>query len=41
LPPDQVERVEKVRDWSNILPAAPPTEGYDRWIRAWQEVKRS
>jgi len=41
LPPDQVKRVEVVKDWSNILPAAPPAEGYDKWIRAWQEVKRS
>ena len=41
LPPDQVKRLETVKDWSNILPAAPPTEGYDKWIRAWQEVKRS
>ena len=41
LPPDQVKRVEVVKDWTNILPAAPPAEGYDKWIRAWQEVKRS
>ena len=40
LPPDQVERVSVVKDWGNILPAAPPAEGYDKWIRAWQEVKR-
>jgi len=41
LSPDQVERVEVVKDWSNILPAAPPVVGYDKWIRAWQKVKRS
>ena len=35
------KRVEVVKDWTNILPAAPPAEGYDQWIRAWQEVKRS
>jgi spermidine/putrescine transport system substrate-binding protein len=40
LPPDQVKRVEVVKDWKNILPAAPPVEGYDKWIRVWQEVKR-
>jgi spermidine/putrescine transport system substrate-binding protein len=40
LPPDQVKRVGVVKDWTNILPAAPPTEGYDKWIRVWQEVKR-
>jgi spermidine/putrescine transport system substrate-binding protein len=28
-------------DLGNAIPAAPPTEGYDKWIRAWQEVKRS
>ncbi len=27
-------------DLGNAIPAAPPTEGYDKWIRAWQEVKR-
>jgi spermidine/putrescine transport system substrate-binding protein len=41
LPPDVRKRVEVVKDWNNILPAAPPVEGYDQWIRAWQEVKRS
>lgn len=40
LPPDQVKRVEVVKDWANILPAAPPTQGYDKWIRVWEEVKR-
>jgi len=40
LPPDQVKRVSVVKDWGNIVPAAPPAEGYDKWIRAWQEVKR-
>ena len=29
------------KDLGNAIPAAPPTEGYDKWIRAWQEVKRS
>jgi spermidine/putrescine-binding protein len=28
-------------NFGNVLPAAPPPEGYDKWIRAWQEVKRS
>jgi spermidine/putrescine-binding protein len=41
LPPDVRKRIEVVKDWNNILPAAPPAEGYDSWIRAWQEVKRS
>ncbi len=40
LPPAQVKRVGVVKDWGNILPAAPPAEGYDKWIRVWQEVKR-
>jgi spermidine/putrescine-binding protein len=29
------------KDFGNALPAAPPAQGYDKWIKAWQEVKRS
>lgn len=41
LPADKVEDASIVENWTNIVPAAPPLEGYDAWIRAWQEVKRS
>ncbi|HET6475291.1 MAG TPA: extracellular solute-binding protein [Thermoleophilia bacterium] len=41
LPEDKVEDASIVKTWTNIVPAAPPLEGYDAWIRAWQEVKRS
>ena len=41
LSPELKKRVEVVKDWTNIVPAAPPVEGYQNWIRAWQEVKRS
>jgi spermidine/putrescine-binding protein len=41
LPEDKVEDASTVANWTNIVPAAPPIEGYDAWIRAWQEVKRS
>jgi spermidine/putrescine transport system substrate-binding protein len=41
LPEDKVEDASIVETWTNIVPAAPPIEGYDAWIRAWQEVKRS
>ena len=41
LPEDKVEDASIVENWTNIVPAAPPIEGYDAWIRAWQEVKRS
>jgi spermidine/putrescine transport system substrate-binding protein len=29
------------RNFGNALPAAPPATGYDKWIKAWEEVKRS
>lgn len=38
---DALEHAEIVRDWGKVVPAAPPVEGYDEWVRAWQEVKRS
>ena len=41
LDPKVRAQAEIVREWGNIVPAAPPVEGYDQWIRAWQEVKRS
>jgi spermidine/putrescine transport system substrate-binding protein len=41
LPPELQEQAGIVKDWKNIVPAAPPVEGYDKWIRVWQEVKRS
>ena len=28
-------------NFRNVLPAAPPAQGYDQWIKAWQEVKQS
>jgi spermidine/putrescine-binding protein len=41
LDPKTRAQAEIVKEWGNIVPAAPPVEGYDEWIRAWQEVKRS
>ena len=32
--------LDSAKDLQNVIPAAPPAEGYDRWIRVWQEVKR-
>jgi len=28
-------------NFQNVIPAAPPAQGYDKWIKAWEEVKRS
>jgi spermidine/putrescine transport system substrate-binding protein len=28
-------------NFQNVIPAAPPSQGYDQWIKAWEEVKRS
>ena len=33
--------LERRQDWRTSLPAAPPLQGYEQWMRAWQEVKRS
>lgn len=41
LPPENQEEAGIVKTWTNIVPAAPPEEGYDEWIKAWQEVKRN
>jgi spermidine/putrescine transport system substrate-binding protein len=38
---DALKNAETVKTWNKIVPAAPPVEGYDKWVRAWQEVKRS
>jgi len=41
LPPKLQEQAGIVKQWGKIVPAAPPLEGYEDWVRAWQEVKRS
>jgi spermidine/putrescine-binding protein len=28
-------------NFQNVIPAAPPAQGYDQWIKAWEAVKRS
>jgi len=27
--------------FQNVIPAAPPGQGYDQWIKAWEQVKQS
>jgi len=34
------ERLAEAEKWQNLALAGPPVEGYDAWIRLWQEVKR-
>ena len=29
------------KNFQNVIPAAPPAQGYDQWIKAWEEVKQS
>ena len=41
LPADKLEAASIVQGWTNIVPSAPPEEGYEEWVKAWQEVKRS
>ena len=41
---EQVKRdanLERPTNMENALPAAPPVKGYSKWVRLWQEVKRS
>lgn len=38
---DTLKEAEIVKQWNKVVPAAPPVEGYEKWVRAWQEVKRS
>jgi spermidine/putrescine-binding protein len=33
--------LERPKDMGNALPAAPPVQGYSKWVRLWQEVKTS
>lgn len=33
-------RLAEAENWTNLRLAGPPLEGYDRWVRVWQEVKR-
>jgi spermidine/putrescine-binding protein len=35
----QRKRLAEVGAWQNITVAGPPEEGYDKWIRVWQQVK--